>query len=171
VTGIVQGMQGYIEVDSVPGEGTRFDVYLPAYTGAIPPAEEVKLEQATGNERILVVDDEEAIIDIMRQKLTRLGYRVVATTSSEQAWQLFKSNPQAFDIVLTDHTMPELTGETLARRIKQLRADIPVVISSGYSSNIELDSSESHIDALLNKPVDDRALASMLRKLLGTHPA
>lgn len=166
VTGIVKSMHGYITVDSVQGRGTQFDVYLPLCNKPIPEPEEKTFERAVGHERVLVVDDEPALADIMEQKLTKMGYTVTATTSGEHAWQLFQEDPLSFDIVLTDQTMPGITGEALARRIKALRADIPVVISSGYSSKMDVDSGETCIDAILNKPVEDGVLTSTFRKLL-----
>lgn len=166
VTGIVQSMQGYITLESEKGQGAQFDIYIPVCDRAIPKTVPQQREPLTGRERVLVVDDEPALTDIMDQKLTRLGYVVTTANSAESAWRMIESDPYAFDLVLTDQTMPELTGEILARRIKRLRADIPVIISSGYTSKIDLSGDEPFVDSILNKPVDDRMLASTLRALL-----
>ncbi len=166
VTGIVQSIQGYITVDSKQGEGAQFDVYLPICDRAIAVFEGTEPEQITGHERVLVVDDEPALIHILKQKLSRLGYSVTGANSGDEAWQLFEEDPQAFDIVLTDHAMPGISGEVLARRMKELRADIPVVILSGYSTKLELVCDEPFIDAILDKQVDDQVLGSTLRQLL-----
>jgi PAS domain S-box-containing protein len=166
VHGIVQSYGGDIRVDSAPGEGTTFDIYLPTIKA---PAESTASPTAMprGDERILLVDDETVIVDIGRQSLERLGYRVESCTSSIEALERFQRDPDRFDLVVTDMTMPTLTGDQLARELLSLRPDIPVILCTGYSSRIDSRQAKAlGIRAMLMKPLNLHDLARHVRRIL-----
>jgi CheY-like chemotaxis protein len=120
-----------------------------------------------GHERILFVDDEKAIVDIGRQILERLGYTVTARTSSIEALELFKTKPDEFDLIITDMTMPNLTGEKLAKELLHIRPDIPVIICTGFSRQLtEQTVKEIGIRELVMKPIVTRDIAKTIRKVL-----
>ncbi|GAB4347005.1 MAG: hypothetical protein Kow0089_24560 [Desulfobulbaceae bacterium] len=166
--GIVGGMEGVIHVESTPGQGTEMQVYLPV-VDVLETGEESGTAEAvaTGNERILVVDDDPAIADIMNRVLTGLGYRVTAFTDSEAALEGFRADPEGFDLVLTDMTMPRLTGKDLAIELLKIRPDIPVVMCTGYSEVIDSKQArEIGIRKLLMKPIIKDNLARVVRSVL-----
>ncbi|HSO18105.1 MAG TPA: PAS domain-containing protein, partial [Desulfosarcina sp.] len=167
VHGIVDRIGGAIAVDSQVGRGACFTIYLPVIDEKPSDVLPASLEVPGGSERILFVDDEAFQADLGRQLLGRLGYRVSAFTRSPEAWQAFQDDPQAFDLVITDMTMPELTGDELARRIMSLRPDLPVVLCTGYSERIgEETAAELGIRGFVMKPVVIRELALLLRDIL-----
>ena len=108
----------------------------------------------TGSETILVVDDEPAIVELMVQRLRRLGYTVTATTSSVEALSIFRRTPEAFDLVITDMTMPEMTGDKLAAALFEIKAQVGIILCTGYSSRISADrAAQIGVKALLMKPL------------------
>ena len=120
-----------------------------------------------GNERILFVDDEKIIVDISRRVLENLGYSVVAITDSEQALAVFREMPEMFDLVITDQTMPGLTGEELARELLQIRAELPIILCTGYSTIITEEKARAlGIKAFALKPLTQKELARLIRKVL-----
>ena len=167
VHGIVENYHGKILVDSTPGEGTVFRIYLPI-------ARESKIYQQykannlpTGQERILFVDDEAQIAKMGSRLLGQLGYSVTTKTSSVDAYELFKSKPDDFDLVISDITMPQMTGDELAIKVMQLRPDIPVILCTGYSKRIsEANSTDIGIKAFAFKPIIREDLAQKVHKVL-----
>ena len=168
VYGIVKEHKGDIRVFSKQGQGATFQVYLPLMP--VSSADESSPETGKtnfGTERILVIDDEDPIANILKEVLERLGYKVTKRTSSIDALEEFKSDPYAFDLVLTDMAMPHMTGETIARKVKAARPDIPIVICTGFSERIdEKKAKEIGADGFLLKPILRTKLSEMVRKVL-----
>ncbi len=166
VHGIVQSYGGDIRVESTIGQGTRFTVYLPVIQAvAESPVEQAALPM--GHERILLVDDEAVIVAFGRQGLERLGYRVEGCTSSTEALEHFRQAPERYDLVITDMTMPNMTGDQLARKIFKLRKKMPVILCTGYSSRIDGPRAKKMgISALLMKPLNLSDLALNIRRVL-----
>ena len=167
VHGIVKSHRGAVIVQSRPGEGTCFDVYLPVSQHEVKLKSATVIELPTGTERVLLVDDEKTLVDLGCQMLERLGYRVESRTGSLEALALFKSQPTAFDLVITDMTMPNLTGEKLARELMEIRPDIPVILCTGFSEQIsEERAKELGIREYILKPLLMSTLAVTVRKVL-----
>lgn len=167
VRGIVRNHDGAIMVTSLPGQGTTFALYFPRFhrPGETPaPSEE---PVPGGTERILFVDDEEPIARLGCMMLERLGYTVVVSTSGSEALALFRATPQSFDLVITDHTMPAMTGARLAQELRRLRPDLPVILCSGFSHTMNADKAQAlGLDAFLLKPFLHRDLGIMVRRVL-----
>ena len=167
VHGIVRAYGGDIVVDSRAGKGSIFSVFLPVIKSEAAADPEVPEKPATGNERILIVDDESSVAGYAGQALQRLGYSVTIHTTGTAALSLFNSDPNAFDLIITDMTMPKMTGEQLADAVKKTRPDIPVILCTGYSKRItDLEKKPASVNAVLNKPVSRTALARTVRNIL-----
>jgi CheY-like chemotaxis protein len=165
--GIVESYGGKITVDSELGKGTVFTIYLPITTKreAYRPYEEENLP--SGTESILFVEDELPIAKMGGQILEGLGYRVTVCTSSVEALELFRSKPKDFDLVITDMTMPKMTGDVLATELMKIRFDVPIILCTGYSNKISREiSSILGIKAFAYKPVLKGDLAKTVRKVL-----
>jgi PAS domain S-box-containing protein len=168
VHGILQGCHGAIKVSSTPGTGTEVLVYLPLSDRDTSAPEAADIRPLIGGpEHILVVDDEEPLTDIMKQMLKSLGYRVTARTSSIEALEAFRANPDAFHLVITDQTMPNMTGAELAGKLRAQRHDIPIIICTGFSETINDRQAEAMgVGGFLMKPVLRAELAQTVRDVL-----
>ncbi len=168
IHGIIKNHGGDISVSSQLGEGTTFTVYLPVIDDVDVAIEPVQTTTATqGKERILLVDDEKQIIDIEQQILVRLGYTVTPKTDSQEALEEFSALPEKFDLVITDMTMPKMTGDQLARKIMDIKPDIPVILCTGFNETINEEKALAMgIDKFIMKPIVKDDLARIIRTVL-----
>ncbi len=171
VHGIVNSHDGAITVDSRPGRGTTFDIYWPIADSRAVPESPPEPESPAGTENVLFIDDEEMLTVMGRQLLESLGYEVVTHTSSVAALEAFKADPQRFDVVITDMTMPDMAGDELAEEMIGLRPDIPIIVYTGYSKRIDEQTAESiGIRALLPKPIRKADIARAIRAAIDNRP-
>ncbi|MDM8549293.1 response regulator [Desulfobacterales bacterium HSG2] len=168
VHGIAKSHNGHISVYSKPGQGSAFHIWLPLIESS-PPAQKSLPEEPLqgGRERILLVDDEEQIVSMQKQMLGRLGYKVTGLTDSLETLKIFQKHPADFDLVITDTTMPNLTGVELAGEMMRIRPDIPIIICSGFSEHITEEKAKAMgIREYAMKPVPKDKLARMIRRIL-----
>jgi signal transduction histidine kinase/CheY-like chemotaxis protein len=167
VHGIVLDHGGALTVESALGIGTTFCVYLPLLHD-VPPVEVVAPEPlGQGNGRILFVDDEDQLVQVVQTVLTTLGYDSQAVNSSRVALELFRKTPDAFDLVITDQTMPDLPGEALIHELRRIRADIPLILTTGYSHVMNAAKAQClGIDAFLPKPFSIEELGHAIQQAL-----
>ncbi len=168
VDGIVREYGGGVDVRSAVGAGTTFDVYLPV-TEIAPEAsadDSTALPRGAG-QVVLLVDDEKALVELGEETLAELGYEPVGFASSVEAWNEFAASPERFDVVITDQTMPDLTGIELAARIRAVRPAVPIVLCSGYSTAaLEQEAKAAGIAEVLRKPLRQAAIAHALKAAL-----
>lgn len=165
VHGIVANHDGAIIVKSKLGEGSEFQVYIPLIESDFPTDNSLKQPIPRGRESILFVDDEEAITRLCKQLLEQLGYKVEVSNSSLDALAAFRADPQKFDIVITDQTMPNMTGEKLARELLEIRPDLPIILCSGFSYTITPEKAKAiGIREYLMKPIVTRELSEAIRQ-------
>lgn len=167
VHGIVTNHDGGILIHSEPEKGTVIEILLPVDQSNRIVKHEIKAELPKGNERILFIDDEESIVKVVSQMLTRLGYSVDSKINPLDALSDFKSAPDSFDLLISDMTMPNLTGDQFALEIKAIRSDIPIIICTGFSERMD-DQKADHlgISGILIKPIVRSEMAKMVRKVL-----
>ena len=167
VHGIIKSHDGVITVSSTPGEGTTFDIFFPKIESC--EIQEPQSSESNTRERevILLVDDEEMMLDVTRQILERLGFDVVAKTSSIDALEAFQEEPDEFDLVITDQVMPNMTGTQLARKLVSIRPDISVILCSGFPENVCPEELKSiGIKEFIAKPISKQEIATIIRKVL-----
>jgi PAS domain S-box-containing protein len=168
VHGIVTDLGGGIDVVSKMGHGTRFEIWIPVAGETHKPVIEAEQElpQAAG-ERVMIVDDERPLVDLTEEMLARLGYEPVGFDSSAAALRAFQAQPQQFDVILTDEAMPELTGTDLAREIRRLRSDVPIILMSGYGgTQLTTRAASNGVNEVLRKPLQSRELGETLARVL-----
>ena len=169
VQGIVAQHGGVIKVNSIPNQGTAFNIYFPIIDKTVTEteAQPVNGEMPKGTEKILFVDDDEQLAKLGEKLLSEMGYQVVTMIESTEALKLFTANPDHFDMVITDQTMPELTGEDLIQELKKIRPDLKTILCTGFSSKIDEDQAKQQgIDAFCMKPLDLPELLQTVRLVL-----
>jgi CheY-like chemotaxis protein len=171
VHGIMESHDGTVVVYSQPGEGTIFHLYFPAHGGEVAALELAEAAVPMGHgEKILFLDDEELLVRLGGKTLTGLGYVVETLINPEEALALVRSDPLRFALVLTDHTMPGMTGLAFANELRRIRPSLPVILMTGYSGSLLPDRiQEAGIRQLLLKPITLRALGSAVSEALSAN--
>ncbi|MFH2064905.1 MAG: PAS domain S-box protein [Pseudomonadota bacterium] len=171
VHGIVSVNNGFIKVDNEEGIGTVFSVFFPRVKEMEVPVKQEMADELAGTGKILFVDDEPALIDAGKRLLQRLGYEVITAESGMKAHELFCRNPESFDLVITDTTMPNMTGIELSKELHAVRPDLPIIVCSGFSELISAEiASEMGIQAYIMKPFIRQEMADAIRKVLSKNP-
>ncbi|MEE4239893.1 MAG: PAS domain S-box protein [Desulfopila sp.] len=169
IHGITKKIGGFVSCKSSLGEGTTFHVYLPVYTTTAPPEADapfLELPQ-TGIERILFIDDEEMLAEMGKTMLERLGYSVTVETNSIEALKIIQSQPDNFDLIITDQTMPGMTGTDLAQRVLQIQPGLPIILCTGFSNLISEEKAKMYgIKGFAMKPLAKTDLSKLVRKVL-----
>jgi signal transduction histidine kinase/YesN/AraC family two-component response regulator len=165
VHGIVSSMNGIIKVQSTPEKGTTFQIYLPGLPGEEEKVRVAEQVNGTGSERVLFVDDEPMLANLGKTLLQPLGYKVTVRTCPVEAVEVFKSNPMDFDVVITDLTMPNMTGDKLASAILDIRPNMPIILCTGFSKSIEAKrAANAGVQVFLHKPYLRQDLAKAIRQ-------
>lgn len=168
VHGIVTNSGGSISCKSESGKGTVFHVIFPAIERGNPTSTEEDEHIPTGKERILLIDDEHMLVEMGQSMLERLGYKVTVRTSSLEALTLFQNQPDQFDVIITDQTMPGMTGVDLARRMLHVRPSVSIILCTGYSNLVDEELARSYgIKGFIMKPMTKKDISKLLRNVLG----
>lgn len=169
VQGIVAQHDGIIKVHSILNQGTTFELYFPVALNLKVTTSRAEDSNALpkGTETILFVDDDEMLANLGTQILTEMGYRVITTTDGREALRLFTADSDKIDLLITDQTMPELTGQELIKELKSLRPDIPIILCTGFSNRINAQQAKTQgVDAFLMKPLSIPEFLTTVRRLL-----
>ena len=166
--GIVRAHDGHITVHSEPGKGSTFNIYLPLAEPSQATEAPYKTEfMPTGAETVLLVDDEQPIVKMFQQNLQHLGYQVAPRTSSVEALAAFRAQPDRFAVVITDMTMPNMTGDKLAAEIKKIRPNMPVILCTGFSEYLrDRNMHDLQVEGVLMKPLSRIEIAKKIRQVL-----
>jgi len=168
IHGIVKSYNGAIIVDSTKGVGTRFEVFFPVAEKAVDRRDDKDEKTPMGKANILYVDDEDFLVELASQMLEKLENNVVATDNPQRALEIFKEDPYRFDLLITDMTMPHMNGIQLARAVRKIRKDFPVIICTGFSEQINGESAqEMGLNGFILKPFSIRDIAIAIRQALG----
>jgi len=170
VHGIIQSHDGAITLNSEVGKGSAFHVYLPVYVEEVAVKNNMDIDdiQPQGSERILLIDDEEAIVNLEKISLSRLGYSVHEFTSSIEALNVFDHNPEKFDVVVSDLTMPKMTGDLLAKKVQAIKPNTPFILCTGSIEAFTkcYHGEESGIHHIVKKPATNNAIAKAIRQVV-----
>jgi PAS domain S-box-containing protein len=167
VDGIVSKHKGIVNVYSEERMGSTFNVYFPELEGDLPEKEQASVEIQGGSEHIFVIDDEPSLLKSLQETLERLGYTVTATSSGTEGWNKFLQYSGEYDLLITDQSMPDITGLELAKKIKETWRDIPIILISGFNEKInERELKKAGIARFLAKPVDTAKLARSIRSVI-----
>jgi len=172
VYGIMENHGGHILIESEPGKGTSLCLLFPPIVEDVPLTADIDLDVAESvkgnNENILIVDDEESIAILMEEMLTDYGYQTTITSDSTEALSLFKETPDKFSMLITDQTMPKLTGLELITLLREIKPNLPVILCSGFSDKINEEEAEIKNIHYFNKPVDFAKLNKKIALLLNS---
>ena len=168
VHGIIKSHDGLITVESHVGQGTTFCLYFPAQMEGNDLTEKKAIPiQSGGGQKILLVDDETALTTVLRRSLSRFHYEITTSNHPEEALQIFKESSAKFDLVVTDLTMPGMSGLELARQLRALNPGMPIILMSGYSGSVTDEMlRDAGIQELLEKPITPLALAEVVQRVL-----
>lgn len=167
VKDIVTRHHGMISVDSVLGQGTIFDIYLPQIPESLKEQDGAKVPVSKGSECILFIDNERSICELVQKNLTNLGYAVITKTSSSEALNLFANTPDQFDLVITDCSMPQISGESLTQELLRIRPDIPIILCTGHSQAVADEQVKAiGVQGSLLKPFTESDVANGVRQVL-----
>ena len=167
VHGIIKSHDGAITVSSKPGEGTTFEIFLPKIENCEVQESESSEPTTKDKELILLVDDEEMIVNSTSQILERLGFDVIAKTSSTDALEEFQEEPEKFDLVITDQVMPNITGTQLSEKLLSIRPDIPIILCSVFPEDVSSEEINTiGIKEFIAKPISMQMINKTIRKVL-----